>query len=706
MQRHENQSDREVHLTRFASGTAIAAILTGLAAAALAQEAQPTRPPEPPSFPGLGVPEFVSVSDILVYKALPSYSEPDWVTEKFVNTGLLPPVEERLPPEPMVYLAGNMPDGIGVYGDVMRHVIGGRPEGWNHIAGQSQGWGGIDLAALECLTRTGPLFQIRAEELEPLPNLARSWEWSEDGLQLTMNLIEGARWSDGDPFDAEDVMFYWEDSVLDPNVTNLTGAQPDTFGVGTTLEALDDYTIRWTFTTPFPRETLYQMGYGNFCPGPAHMLKPHHPRYNPEKSYEDFRTAFPAEYMNMPVMGAWVVTEYRPDDIVVMRRNPYFWKVDESGQQLPYLDEMHYRLSTWQDRDVQAAAGTGDYSNLEQPESYVETLARSAEPDAPTRLEFGTRTIAHMINMNFSANGWGEPDERAQAVRELNRNLDFRIGVTSALDRLRIGESLVKGPFTAIYPGGLYRASAFYDNDATYYFPYDLDVAREHFRRAGLEDTDGNGWLNFPEGVNGGRDVEIVILADSDMRTGKNLAEAVIAILADVGLKVLPNFMGSNEISSVSQSGRFDWYVWRGQSELITVVQNTQQLAPIGPQTSLFHRAGPDGTLDLLPFEQELVDIVNAFIASDDPAERVQLMSDYQRIFTSNVYSIGLTTYTVALMVNKRFSNLPIGTPLFMFNWGEDSVMRERMFVPLDRQATHELFPQTLPGAPGQSNRL
>ena len=57
--------------------------------------------------------------------------------------------------------------------------------------------------------------------------------------------------------------------------------------------------------------------------------------------------------------------------------------------------------------------------------------------------------------MNLSANGWGEPDERGQAIRELNRNVDFRKAVTMALDRQALGDSLVKGPFTAIYPGGL-----------------------------------------------------------------------------------------------------------------------------------------------------------------------------------------------------------------------------------------------------------
>ena len=81
--------------------------------------------------------------------------------------------------------------------NVMRHVIGGRPQGWNYAAGQIQGWGGIDIGMYECLTRTGPLFEIKAKELEPMPNLAKSWDWSDDGHQLTMHLIEGAKWSDG-----------------------------------------------------------------------------------------------------------------------------------------------------------------------------------------------------------------------------------------------------------------------------------------------------------------------------------------------------------------------------------------------------------------------------------------------------------------------------------------------------------------------------
>jgi peptide/nickel transport system substrate-binding protein len=662
--------------------------------------------PDPPEFAAQTEPLFVSISDILEYKALPEYHEPDWVTSKYVEAGTLPPVAERLPKEPMVYKTANMPDGVGVYGDTLRHVIGGRPEGWNYIGGQSQGWGGIDIGMSECLTRTGPLFMVKAEELEPMPNLAKSWEWSEDGHELTMKLIEGAKWSDGDPFDAEDVMFYWEDNILDENVSPLNGGTPETFGVGTTLEALDPYTIKWTFKEVRPTQYLYAMAYGTFCPGPSHILKPEHPKYNADNTYEEYKNAFPPEYMNIPVMGAWVPVEYRPDDIIVLRRNAYYWKVDEAGNQLPYLNELHYRLSTWADRDVQAVAGSGDFSNLEQAESYVEALKRSAEESAPARLQFGARTIGYALRMNYSANGWGEPDARAQAVRELNRELDFRKAISIAIDRQRLGDSLVRGPFTAIYPGGLYAGTTYYDKASTVYYPYNVEAAGALLDGLGLTDTDGNGIRNFPADTAGGADVEITLLANTDYATDSNLAEGVIAMLEPLGLRVIANFQQGTARDDMAQAGQFDWSVERQGAEMVSVVQGTSALAPTGPRTHPFHRAGTDGSLDLLPFEQELVDTVNAFIATSDNAERAELMKKYQQIFTENVYSVGLTQYPGALIINKRFANIPAGAPIFMFNWAEDNIIRERVFVPADKQGDFELHPETLPGAPGSAGPM
>ncbi|MDB5585200.1 MAG: transporter substrate-binding protein [Devosia sp.] len=682
-----------------------AGLLLGVSLIAAMAQSAPTTPPDPPQFAAQSAPILVGIKDILEFKALPEYHEPEWVT-KFVTAGKLPPVAERLPKEPMVYKTANMPDGIGVYGDVMRHVIGGRPEGWNYIGGQSQGWGGIDIGLSECLTRTGPLFEVKADELEPLPNLAKSWEWSEDGHTLTMHLIEGAKWSDGVAFNADDVMFYWNDNVNDPNVTPLNGATPETFGVGTTLEKVDDYTIKWTFKEVKPTQYLYAMAYGTFCPGPAHILKPQHPKYNTANTYDQYKNAFPPEFMNMPVMGAWVPVEYRPDDIIVMRRNPYYWKVDENGNQLPYLDELEYRLSTWADRDVQAVAGSGDFSNLEQAEGYVEALKRSAEPTAPARLQFGARTIGYVLQVNYSANGWGEPDTRGQAVRELNRNLDFRKAVSMALDRQRLGDSLVRGPFTAIYPGGLYAGTSFYDKASTVYYPYDIAAANALLDSAGLKDTDGDGIRNFPADQAGGANVEITLLANTDYGTDTNLAEGVIAQMAPLGLRVIANFQTGTARDDMAESGKWDWAVARQTAEIVTVVQSTSALAPVGPRTNAFHRAGTDGTLDLLPFEQDLVNDVNSFIATSDNAERTEIMKRFQHTYTDNVYTIGLTQYPGALIINKRFSNIPVGAPIFQFNWAEDNIIRERVYVAADKQSTNELFPDTLPGAPGSAGPI
>ncbi|MCB0130979.1 MAG: ABC transporter substrate-binding protein, partial [Caldilineaceae bacterium] len=157
--------------------------------------------PDPPELDlGGAVIDRLPIDQIVTYKALDSYSEPEWVSE-LVAAGELPPVEERLPVEPKVVLAGGMPDGIGVYGDVWRDFSACPTAGWFNGAGVTSGWFGIEsmTSRYSALVKTGPLFRAD-QDVEPLPNTAKSWEWSEDGLELTMHLIEGAKWSDGELF--------------------------------------------------------------------------------------------------------------------------------------------------------------------------------------------------------------------------------------------------------------------------------------------------------------------------------------------------------------------------------------------------------------------------------------------------------------------------------------------------------------------------
>ena len=161
-----------------------------------------------------------SLDEMLVYKALDSYGEPAYVTA-MVEAGELPPVEERLPENPQVILESGMSAGLGVYGGVWRDFSAVPTAGWNLCARQTQGWFGINYIYGESLVKSGPMF-LRHDNLEPLPNLATDWEWSEDGTQLVMNIIRGAKWSDGAPFGVHDILFTWEHIILDENVNSWT----------------------------------------------------------------------------------------------------------------------------------------------------------------------------------------------------------------------------------------------------------------------------------------------------------------------------------------------------------------------------------------------------------------------------------------------------------------------------------------------------
>ena len=344
-------------------------------------------------------PILVPYDKLFHYGTLPAYHEPEWVTE-FVKAGKLPPVEERLPKEPLIVDTSMTTDGPGVYGGTLRHVIGGRPQGWNWIAGRNQGYGGTEHSTMMCLVRTGPMWMLTPEKVEPLPQLAKSWEWSDDGKQLTMHLVEGAKWSDGDPFNSEDVIFSWEDNIVDPNVQSWTKA--GAFGEGTTLEAVDANTIQWTFKDAFPVTTIYQMALNNMCPGPAHILKPLHPKYNKDATYDSYVNALKPEMLPAVTMGPWVPVGYKPDEIIIMRRNPYFIEVDDQGNQLPYLDEISFKLSTWEDRTIQTVAGTADYTNMEDPNLYLESLKKVAEPNFPNNLFWSVRSLSWRVDFNLS----------------------------------------------------------------------------------------------------------------------------------------------------------------------------------------------------------------------------------------------------------------------------------------------------------------
>jgi peptide/nickel transport system substrate-binding protein len=663
----------------------LGSLMAGVCGAALvASPAIADKMPEEKSLSGVQY-ELIGRDDLYTYKALPQYNQAPFL-DALVAAGKLPPVNERLPKEPVVFKTGAMVDGLGEYGGVFRHVIGGRPEGFNWLAGQHQGWGGINMAVQECLVRQGPRWQIKSEEQSgPLPNLAKSWEWNSDMTELTMHLIEGAKWSDGDPFDTQDIAFWYNDNVEDTNVASRITAGG--FGGGAKLEVIDDYTFKFIFPSAQSNTLIEGLAYIQGCPGPSHILKDKHPKYNSAASYDDYLNAMPSDNVPIPVMGAWVPVEHRPDEIVIMRRNPYYWKVDEAGNQLPYINEMHFKLTTWDDRTTQAVAGTGDFSNMENPGNFVEALKQSQDPSAPVSAKFGPRTLAWRIELNYAANMAASDYDKE--LRNLFRNLDFRKAMSHAIDRDAVGQALARGPFAYPYMGGFASGSPYYKASATFYTPFDQASAAEILAGLGLKDTDGNGVLNLP---GTGDDLVIDMVYKAQRNDDRKQVDAVTSQLAEVGIRVLPKSVDETSFDPMRNSGDFTAILQR--ANFILPTRETCGNLPVSDICPAFHLTGAEGR-DMLPFEAELADLVTKFNATDDAAAQAGYADRMQTILSENIYNVGLVQIPAALLVNKRVKNAHPGTPVFMYEWAEDSVIRERLWVPADQQIS-ELLPNTV----------
>jgi len=255
----------------------------------------------------------------------------------FLPEGDLPPLEERLPEEPLVVVPYNE---IGKYG--------GRISGASIApeAGNSE-WLSV---------RHVNLFRF-ADDLQTIvPNMAKSFEWNDDFTELTVTLRKGHKWSDGQPFTSADIVFWWEDIVLNTDLYSEVPAFWVYGGEPMQVEAVDDVTVLFKFAAPAPAfTTLVATTYTHEW-APKHFLMDKHIKYNPQadeeakaEGFESWTQRFiPLFYADwedanhmygLPKLEAWIKVEETPEHQLFVA-NPYYYKVDTAGQQLPYIDEV------------------------------------------------------------------------------------------------------------------------------------------------------------------------------------------------------------------------------------------------------------------------------------------------------------------------------------------------------------------------------
>ena len=678
---------------------AAAAPAAGAAGKYGAMPADAVEYPEPPKLDLGGNPVApLPIEQLVAYKALPAYKEADWVA-KLEKDGKLPALKDRLPKEPKVILKQGMVDGIGVYGDVWRDFSACPTAGWNNGAGVTSGWFGIESMSFnyQSLVKTGPLYRVD-KDIEPVPNLAKSWEWSADGLQLTMHLLEGAKWSDGEPFTADDVIFTWEDLINDPQVVRL-GTKGDGFnldGKPSKLEKVDDFTIKWTFATPKPAQLFYLMDEQDFNISPAHIIKPLHPKYNTSMDYKGFQNALPADMLPVVTMGPWVPVEYKTDELLIMRRNPYFWEVDEDGNQLPYIDEAVYQKGpSGVGRTLCTLAGGCDHTNVENPSAeYVDTLKRAQEPDAQFKMNWGPEDLGFELQLNQSE-VLGVKDDRDKAVRALFRDDKFRQAVAQALDRDGIAQALVRGPLLRPWAGGLAPGSPDFDRSAVVFYPYNVDKAKALLAEIGLKDTDGNNILNFPaDGPAKGQDVVLGMNTSEDAHDTQPIGDQVVIMLGAVGIKVNARPLNGQAGSEIGTSGEWDMNISR-QDIYSLPFTNCNAMAPLTNATPNWNRDS-EGKRVLRDWEKDLVDTITAYCKEQDTVKRKELINHWNYVWTSHNYAIGTIIGRKGLALAKRFKNIPGGLPPRMYQWVEDAIMSETLWTPVDQQEK-QVRPEVLP---------
>ncbi|MBQ7850338.1 MAG: ABC transporter substrate-binding protein [Clostridia bacterium] len=433
---------------------------------------------------------------IMLLGMIPASAEAAYTDAPYWADKGLPPVAERLPVEPMIEDAAYLT--IGTYGGELRRSAGGG----NWDAGKPIEEG---------------LFRFTTQGTVEA-NVAKGFDVNEDATVYTIHLREGMKWSDGAPFTAEDCVWFYNAVCLNKvDSKGVRNCHKDANGTPAVVEKIDDYTFTVTFGTP-----KY-----DFIETLAVDLKWH---YAPKHIFEGMVQAiidgrndealaigkdicgtefsdvgklgketlyYFWNYPGIPTLNPYVLsTEEGKNNIkgeyYEYVRNPYYWKVDKAGQQLPYIDKIVYISVSNVDQQIMLLLdGTVDYQTV-------------AMESIPTIQESATA-----INIyEWSGSDWGSVGSQLhfnlnvadEHLKALFNNIDFRHGMSICVDREEFAslfsDGWLFGGQAAPQPGQL----GYSEEWAAKWTEYDVAGAKSLFEAAGLVMGD-DGFYDFADGT-------------------------------------------------------------------------------------------------------------------------------------------------------------------------------------------------------------
>jgi peptide/nickel transport system substrate-binding protein len=404
-----------------------------------------------------------------------------------VQQGKLPPVAERLPKSPAVVTPL---EDVGSYGGTIRMAT--------TLAPSSR----FMIVAREGLVEWTP------GKTTVEPGLAESWDVGEGGKVYTFHLREGAKWSDGEPFTADDLMFYFEAVLSNEELTPAFPTWLMVNGEPCTMAKVDDHTVTFTFAAPHGlllRQLAFRGAFQGAMLLPKHYLSQFHPDHASKDEIEakakdagfdswvDFfvdRNS-PATNPDRPVMAPWKVSR-SGSSRAVAERNPYYWKVDTNGHQLPYIDRLVEELLDPEVITLRAVNGDLDLQFESVPIGDLPLLADSEEKGGYRVLRWASDAPWIAMYMNQST--------KDPVLRDLMQDINFRAGLSHAINRDEINKILYGGAGGDRQPCAVPQDDYYVEGTGERFIEYDVTKANSLLDQAGLDARDGNGFRLRPDG--------------------------------------------------------------------------------------------------------------------------------------------------------------------------------------------------------------
>jgi len=580
-----------------------------------------------------------------------------------VKAGKLPPVERRLPEQPLVVPVF---ERIGEYGGVWRRAFLGPADANNAVR-----------------VIYDSLFRFSANGTDIEPKIALGAKSSPDFKVWTILLRKGARWSDGEPFTADDIVYWYKDVLLNKD---LMPALPtwiqNSDGSPAKVEKIDDYSVQFTYDRPmtlFLAEVANQDGpdqaYAMFLP--AHYLKQFDPAYTPKdkleqlakaadfKSWVELFAAKASQFQNSdrPTMAAWHAVSRVSDPVFIMQRNPYYIGVDKAGNQLPYIDEIRFTyFADQQALNLAAIAGNFDMQARHILMTNYPVLKQQEKATGKYRVliwpTFGGSDAVIAINTTYTAD---------PVIGKLMATKDFRIALSYATNRDEIKDSVFLGlgdarqpvpaPTSPYYPG---------DEWAHRYTEYKPDLANRMLDALGLTKRDSQG-IRLMEN---GKPATIEISVVPAFGAWPDVAQLVAKDWQAVGIKTIvqireralhTNMRLANQLMTEIWNEDTTGYPFTGGAKFDPRNSPLQTLT-MGP---LYYRwlssKGKEGVEPTPALKQVMQMIDNG--RSESREGQVKAAQELFRVWADNLYEIGTVGLTPmvqgVVVVNSKMHNVP-----------------------------------------------